>query len=75
LIDKILMAKFLEMFGDPATNPRGWEVRRLIKICNEIYHYLSFYGFKRLKKGIPVLKGEDIEDNKINPRRISIFIS
>lgn len=29
LIDKILMAKFLEMFGDPATNPKGWEVKRL----------------------------------------------
>ncbi len=29
LIDKILMAKFIEMFGDPATNPKGWEVRRL----------------------------------------------
>jgi len=28
LIDKILMAKFLEMFGDPATNPKGWEVKR-----------------------------------------------
>ena len=27
LIDKILMAKFLEMFGDPATNPKGWEVK------------------------------------------------
>ena len=26
LIDKILMAKFLEMFGAPATNPKGWEV-------------------------------------------------
>jgi len=29
LIDKILMAKFLEMFGDPATNPKGWEIKKL----------------------------------------------
>jgi len=27
LIDKILMSKFLDMFGDPATNPKGWEVK------------------------------------------------
>ena len=33
LIDKILMAKFLEMFGDPATNPKGWEVRRLSEMA------------------------------------------
>jgi len=34
LIDKILMAKFLEMFGDPATNPKGWEVRRLGEVVD-----------------------------------------
>ena len=33
LIDKILMAKFLEMFGDPATNPKGWEVRKLGEVA------------------------------------------
>jgi len=32
LIDKILMAKFLEMFGDPATNPKGWEIKRLEEV-------------------------------------------
>ena len=33
LIDKILMAKFLEMFGDPATNPKGWEVGNLGEVA------------------------------------------
>ena len=33
LIDKILMAKFLEMFGDPAMNPKGWEVRKLGEVA------------------------------------------
>jgi len=33
LIDKILMAKFLEMFGDLATNPKGWKVRKLSEIA------------------------------------------
>jgi len=37
LIDKILMAKFLEMFGDPATNPKGWEVERLGKVAKLRY--------------------------------------
>ncbi|MDK2864883.1 MAG: type restriction enzyme subunit [Thermotogota bacterium] len=34
LIDKILMAKFLEMFGDPATNPKGWEVEKFEDIVD-----------------------------------------
>ena len=34
LIDKILMAKFLEMFGDPATNPKGWGVKRLGEVVD-----------------------------------------
>ena len=33
LIDKILMAKFLDMFGDPATNPKGWEVGNLGEVA------------------------------------------
>jgi len=50
LIDKILMAKFLEMFGDPATNPKGWEVRRLGNIC-------EVKGGKRIPKGKSFAKG------------------
>ena len=30
---RILPALFLEMFGDPATNPLGWPVRRFESIC------------------------------------------
>lgn len=29
LTEELLRAAFLEMFGDPVTNPKGWEVRRL----------------------------------------------
>jgi type I restriction enzyme, S subunit len=37
LVDKILPALFLEMFGDPATNPKGWPIHRLgdvLQSCN-----------------------------------------
>ena len=33
LADKILPALFLEMFGDPATNPKGWPVKSLGECC------------------------------------------
>jgi len=77
LIDKILMAKFLEMFGDPATNPKGWEVRRLGEVTevlsesiapanhsNEKFWLYSFEAYDTSKQ--PELKpGEEIQSNKI----------
>ena len=34
LADDFLRAVFLDMFGDPVTNPKGWEVRPLGQISN-----------------------------------------
>jgi type I restriction enzyme S subunit len=36
LIDKIVMSVFYDMFGDPARNPKGWEVKRLGEIAQVI---------------------------------------
>ncbi|BAG05520.1 MULTISPECIES: restriction endonuclease subunit S [Microcystis] len=33
LTEELLKSTFLEMFGDPVTNPKGWEVKRLGEIC------------------------------------------
>jgi type I restriction enzyme S subunit len=33
LLDELLRSTFLEMFGDPVTNPRGWPVVRLGDAC------------------------------------------
>ncbi|WNC33053.1 MULTISPECIES: restriction endonuclease subunit S [unclassified Thermosynechococcus] len=32
LVDKILPALFMEMFGDPATNPKGWPMMQLREV-------------------------------------------
>ena len=32
-LDTLLQATFLDMFGDPVTNPRGWEVRELGEVA------------------------------------------
>lgn len=34
LLDELLRSTFLEMFGDPVTNPRGWPVVRLGDVCD-----------------------------------------
>ncbi|WP_345845115.1 restriction endonuclease subunit S [Shewanella algae] len=36
LADQFLRSVFLDMFGDPVTNPKGWEVRKLITLCKKI---------------------------------------
>jgi len=33
IADQILPALFIEMFGDPATNPKGWPVRKLADVA------------------------------------------
>ncbi|MGL4223683.1 MAG: restriction endonuclease subunit S, partial [Vibrio sp.] len=36
LADEFLRSVFLEMFGDPVTNPKGWEVKEVSTVCTEI---------------------------------------
>ena len=35
-LDLLVKSQFIEMFGDPVTNPKGWEVKRLGEACNII---------------------------------------
>lgn len=36
LADDFLRAVFLDMFGDPVTNPKGWEIRSINEVCSDI---------------------------------------
>jgi len=36
LADQFLRAVFLDMFGDPVTNPKDWEVNELNQVCTDI---------------------------------------
>ena len=33
LNETFLRSTFLEMFGDPVTNPKGWEIQKLVDLC------------------------------------------
>jgi type I restriction enzyme S subunit len=55
LADDFLRAVFLDMFGDPVTNPKGWE----IKSMKNLIAIQGGYAFKSGdfgKEGIPVVK-------------------
>ena len=36
LLDELLKSAFLEMFGDPVRNEKGWESNEIENLCNEI---------------------------------------
>lgn len=55
LADDFLRAVFLDMFGDPVINPKGWEVVSI----KELVKLQGGYAFKSknfLKTGVPVVK-------------------
>lgn len=41
LLDEYLKSVFLEMFGDPMKNPKGWEIAKLEKVINYIKYGTS----------------------------------
>lgn len=67
LIDKILMAKFLEMFGDPATNPKGWKVRKLGEVAEIVLGKTPHRKRKDFWNGgtIPWVKIQDMNNTII----------
>ena len=35
-LDTLVKSRFIEMFGDPVTNPMGWEAKKLDSICENL---------------------------------------
>jgi len=65
LIDKIVMSLFYDMFGDPATNPKGWEVKKIGNIIEDIKSGFAYGKFNK-ERGIPQLRPYNItEDGKL----------
>lgn len=70
LADQFLRAVFLELFGDPVTNPKNWEVKTL----KEISHIqIGPFGTQLHKEdyiegGIPLINPTHIVNGKIMPK-------
>lgn len=60
LADDFLRSVFLDMFGDPVTNPKEWEVKTLDEVCSKITD--GEHGtVKRLKSGRQYLMARNID--------------
>lgn len=76
LLDSLGQAIFLEMFGDPVTNPKGWQVVKLADLIvegpqNGLYKHASDYG-----SGTPILRIDAFYDGAVtklsNLKRVRI---
>lgn len=66
LADDFLRAVFLDMFGDPVTNPKGWEVKTLASITKDWRGGASIKPDDFTDSGFPVLhKGAIHQHGKI----------
>lgn len=66
LTDQLLRSVFLDMFGDPVTNPKGWEKIKLGKLCNICRGGSPRPIQKYLGGTIPWIKiGDATQDNDI----------
>lgn len=64
LTDEFLRSVFLDMFGDPVTNPKGWKFAPLGKICDvrDGTHDSPSY----VEQGFPLLTSKNFKDGKID---------
>ena len=65
LTEELLRSQFLEMFGDPVTNPKGWETAELEKLCNRVTDG-THQPPEWANKGVPFLFVSNIVDGEID---------
>jgi len=73
LIGKIIRSLFLDMFGDPATNPKAWEIKELGELleCNDSGTWGSAPGAK--SDNFPVIRSTEItHDGQLVPSTAAI---
>lgn len=74
LADKFLRAVFLDMFGDPVTNPKGWIISFLSEVCIKItdgtHHSPPIMG-----TGIPYITAKHIKQTGVEFFNDPWFIS
>lgn len=71
-LDELVKARFVEMFGDPILNPKGWEYQKLGDICDvrDGTHDSPCY----IPAGYPLVTSKNITGGEINLTSCS-FIS
>jgi type I restriction enzyme S subunit len=66
-LDSLTQSLFLDLFGDPATNPKGWPIRQLDEVVKEgtIVTYGIVQAGEEFPGGVPYIRTGDIVDGEI----------
>ncbi|ELP54270.1 type I restriction modification DNA specificity domain protein [Microcystis aeruginosa TAIHU98] len=65
LTKELLRSTFLEMFGDPVTNPKGWEIVKLEKVSESISYGITASAYF-VPTATKMLRITDIQNGEIN---------
>ncbi len=65
LISKIIQSIFLKIFGNPASNPKGWAMKKLRDVCSKITDGTHVTP-KYTANGIPFLSVKDVRDGYLD---------
>ncbi len=68
-LDTLTQAIFIEMFGDPVTNPKGWTVSKLGDIAEKITDG-EHQTPKRTSQGIKLLSARNVQNGYIDVRDV-----
>ena len=63
--DTLIKSRFIEMFGDPVTNPKNWEIRKLSELA-EYWNGLTYKPENVNENGTIVLRSSNIQDNALD---------
>ncbi|WOQ36313.1 restriction endonuclease subunit S [Acinetobacter soli] len=66
-LDQLLQATFIDMFGDPVSNPKGWEVKKLSELSIKIHSGNTPKGGSEnyVDQGIIFLRSQNVWKNKV----------
>ncbi|GMU89137.1 MAG: hypothetical protein AMXMBFR49_13450 [Chlorobiota bacterium] len=73
-LDDYIKAVFLDMFGDPVSNPKGWEVNKLSKVCTKIADGTHFSP-PLVESGIPYVTAKHLKSSGIDFFKNPTYIS
>lgn len=60
-LDTLTQSIFLDMFGDPVTNPKGWPTRRLDAVCG-LVNGRAFKPDEWEEDGLPIIRIQNLND-------------
>ena len=66
LADEFLRSVFLDMFGDPVTNPKGWDCYKLEDLVSKPITYGILKPEEFVPDGIPMLRIQDLKQGAID---------